>query len=67
MKPQEGMRFTHSRIRDRNGPMVCEVTRVTNTGVYYEEVATGKRRSTDVMCFPAIVKTLVVPEVAFSG
>lgn len=60
MKPQQGMRFTHSRIRDKNGPVVCEVTMVGDTSVYYQEIATGKKRSTDVMCFGSIVGRLLV-------
>lgn len=67
MKPHEGMRFTHSRLRDRNGPVLCEVTRVGVTSVYYEEVTSGRKRSTDLMCFGSIVGTLVIPDVTFSG
>lgn len=60
MKPQEGMRFEHSRLRDKNGPVVCEVTKADRTIIRYEEVKTGKRRTVDVLAFSGICGKLLV-------
>lgn len=65
MKPYIGMEFRHKRLRrfvrgEGNRPMVCRVTHMNDTTVYYVD-EDGRRRGTDFLCFSSVVDAETIP------
>lgn len=50
-----GMVFRHAELQSKSEPVTCMVTKADAHVVYYREVETGKRRSSDALAFPRLV------------